>query len=100
LKLANQKDNPVARSKSKTVKIVGNNIGQQVNGTNHYDNDRQPNKVLICNTARVMLNGRNPNPKEESCHGSLGTVRDIVYDKGESPTMDVFPLYVLVDFDM
>jgi hypothetical protein len=94
LREANTNNNPVARIKSKTQKLGG----RQVSTNNHFDLDRYPNKVLICKGARVTLNGCNPDPKHGLFHGSLGIVRDIVYEPGQSPTTGDFPSYVLVDF--
>ena len=99
LKLENMKGNPVARIKSKTINTTAKVYGRQVTRNDHFDLDRQPNQVLICVGARVSLNGFNPDPRHGLFHGSLGVVRDIVYDDGESPTLDVFPSYVLVEFD-
>ena len=95
LKIINTKSNPVARIKSKTCKLRG---GKQVTNQSHFDIDRQPNMVLICKDARMTLNGYNPDPKNGLFHGSLGIVRDIVYDIEKSPNLGDFPAYVLVEF--
>jgi hypothetical protein len=95
LKQINSAFNPIARIKSKTI---SSNSGKTVVNQSHYDLDRQPNKVLLCNGARVTLNGCNPDPKNGLFHGSLGTVRDIVYDSGKTPQANDFPAYVLVEF--
>ena len=94
LKMANSNTNPVARIKSKTVKPSG----RQVSNQTHFDLDRQPTRVLICKGARVTLNGYNPDPKNGLFHGSLGIVKDIVYESDKSPNIGDFPTYVLVDF--
>jgi PIF1-like helicase len=94
LKKINYSGNPVARIKSRTV----SNSGKVVVNNSHYDSDRQPNKVLICIGARVSLNGYNPDPKNGLFHGSLGIVRDIVYDIGKTPQANDLPSYVLVEF--
>lgn len=94
LKIENLDGNPVARIKSVTV---GNNQ-RRVSGKSCFDQDRHPNKVLLCKNARVTLNGYNPDPKNGLFHGSLGIVRDIVYDPEKKPNFDDFPAYVLVEF--
>ena len=94
MKQAHSKENPVARIKSRTQKPAG----RQVSGDTHFDVDRYPNKVLICRGARVSLNGYNPAPNYGLYHGSLGIVRDIVYDEGQSPNTGDLPAYVLVEF--
>ena len=95
LKMVNLKNNPVARIRSVTVKPNGRRVSNQ----NHFDADRQPSIVLICKDARVTLNGVNPDPKNGLFHGSLGIIRDIVYDIDKSPNEGhEFPAYVLVEF--
>jgi hypothetical protein len=94
LKEANSSSNPVAKIKSRTVNAYGKKVGNM----QHYDNDRYPNQVLICKSAKVSLSGFNPNPAMGLYHGSLGVVRDIVFWEGESPNTDDHPCYVLVDF--
>ena len=95
LKMENLNENPVARIKSQTTK----KSGRQVSNQSHFDADRQPNRVLICINSRVTLNGCNPDPKNGLYHGSLGIVRDIVYNHGTSPNEgNDFPAYVLVEF--
>ena len=93
LKNLNMQGNPVARIRSKTEKN-----GRQVSNQTHFDSDRTPNRVLLCKGARVTLNGCNPDPKNGLFHGSLGIVRDIVYDAGKSPNLGDFPSYILVEF--
>lgn len=93
LKNLNMQGSPVARIRSKTEKN-----GRQVSNQTHFDSDRTPNRVLLCKGARVTLNGCNPDPKNGLFHGSLGIVRDIVYDAGKSPNLGDFPSYILVEF--
>jgi PIF1-like helicase len=94
LKKLNLENNPVARIKSKTVKTSG----EVVSNNSHFDAERQPKRVLLCNNARVCLNGVNPDPKRGLYHGSMGIVKDIVYHEGQSPNSNDLPAYVLVDF--
>jgi hypothetical protein len=94
LQALNRAGNPVAVIKS----ITKNSHGRLVSNNKHFDQDRTPNKVLLCKNARVALNGINPDPKHGLYHGSLGVIRDIVYEQRETPSTDSFPLYVLVEF--
>ena len=94
LKKVNSLGNPVARIKAKTMKANG----ALVSNNSHYDTDRQPPKVLLCVGARVCLTGVNLNPLIGLYHGSMGIVRDIVYDDPKSPNTDDLPSYVLVEF--
>ena len=98
LLLANSETSPVARMKSKTSRIATRGPAKNYAYNSHYDSSRQPTKVLLCKGARVALNGYNPDPKHGLFHGSLGIVRDIVYDVGDSPTSGSLPAYVLVEF--
>jgi len=64
----------------------------------HFDySDLQRNSTL-CKNARVSLT-RNYIPHWGLYNGSLGTVTEIVYEKGCSPNKGDFPAYVTVQFD-
>jgi hypothetical protein len=91
---ANLQGNPVARIKSKTV----NKQGKEKSMASHFDNDRTPNLVQICKTAKVALNGCNISPAVGLYHSTLGVVEDIVFNKDESPNLGDMPAYVLVNF--
>ena len=93
LKQINTKDNPVAKIKSKTYK----NDGSPVKNNHHFDEDT-PAVTLICREATVQLAGRNIEPKWGLFNGSIGTVRDIVFDENQNPNHDEHPLYVVVEF--
>ena len=92
---ANFDGNPVARIKSRTV----NGQGKQATMASHFDNERTPNLVLLCKTAKVALHGCNPAPAMGLYHSTLGVVQDIVYRSGQSPNIGDLPAYVLVLFD-
>jgi hypothetical protein len=94
LKQANVKGNPVARIVSSTISNKGNRVVNQ----NHYDAERTPRRTLLCESARVSLNGWNAEPSKGLYHGSIGMVKDIVYEDGESPNLGDMPAYVLVEF--
>lgn len=85
---------PVALIRAKTVSKRGNiviNIG-------HYDRDRVPSSTFICKDANVLLTGWNPEPSWGLYHGTMGTVKDIVFASGENPNHGDRPKYVLCDF--
>jgi hypothetical protein len=94
LQKANRQGNPVAKMKSKTI----DRHGRQVANNSHYDTDRNPTEILLCKTAKVALNGQNICPSIGLYHGSIGTVEDIVYHDGQSPSCGDLPAYVLVNF--
>ena len=94
LQNVNVPGNPVARIKAQTRTLKG----VTVSNNSHYDLDRQPSQVLLCRGARVALTGINLNPLIGLYHGSMGVVRDIVYDESKSPHTGDFPVYVLVEF--
>ena len=84
--------NPVARIRSQTTKrglIVSNN--------QHYD-ESIPSSITICREAQVSITGCNIMPSWGLFNGSLGTVKDIVFNPSESPNNGQLPQYVLVSF--
>ena len=85
--------NPVARIKSKT-----SNGLRQVSNNAHYDSECVPSITYLCVDARVALTGSNICPEWGLFNGSIGTVKDIVFDKNKSPNRDDLPAYVLVEF--
>ena len=98
LLLANSETSPVARMKSKSSHIATRGPAKNYAYNSNYDSSRQPTKLLLCKGARVSLNGYNPDPNHGLFHGSLGIVRDIVYEEGDSPTSGSLPACVLVEF--
>ena len=91
---ANLQGNPVAKIRAKTFK----NCGREVTNASHYDNDRTPNIIQICKTAKVALIGCNIAPAVGLYNSTLGVVEDIVYKEGETPNLGDLPAYVLVNF--
>ena len=96
LKLQHSKTNPVAVIKTYSE----NSCGLQVsNNSKHWnESSKVLNKTLICRNAKVHLYGRNIKPEWGLFNGSQGTVKEIVYKPGESPSTNDMPQYVLVDF--
>ena len=74
----------------------------------HWNEDRNPAKTMFCVGCRVSLVGVNIKPEWGLYHGSLGIVKDIVYEHEKGPhhqkdpkkktKEDTHPEYVLVDF--
>lgn len=81
--------NPIAVIKSKIPKSVR---------TSTLDIMTYPKATLLCREARVCIKGRNFIPEWGLFHGSIGTVKDIVFRPNENPNNGDLPLYVLVDF--
>jgi hypothetical protein len=94
LKEFNTPNNPVARIKSVTVTLAGKTVVNQ----SHYNADRTPRSIRLCKSAKVCLNGYNPDPRKGLYHGAMGIVKDIVFKEGHSPNFGDMPLYVLVEF--
>jgi hypothetical protein len=61
------------------------------------DNEIEP-VSNICRGAKVQLAGRNFDPDWGLYNGSIGTVKEIVFKKGESPLDGTLPQYVIADF--
>ena len=88
----NNRENPVARIVSQTTRGKGR--------VNHFDEERGLQNVLyLARKCRVEIRGRNIRPDWGLFNGSMGTIEDIVYLKGEKPATH-FPAYVLVDFPL
>ena len=95
LKEINTPENPVAKIKAITTKYSD---GTRVHNNSHYDSERTPPATLLCCGAKVQLSGRNIKPEWGLFNGSIGTVRDIVYNDNENPNHDELPKYILVEF--
>ena len=64
-----------------------------------WHDDNRPNKAFFCVGSVVMIKGCNFHPRWGLYNGSMGTVKDIVYEKDQSPHVaGCLPSYVLVDF--
>lgn len=75
-----------------------NHKGRKVTNARHYDPDRTPASVKLCIGAPAMLTGWNPIPEWGLFHGSIGMVKDIVFEDGKSPNHYDLPLYIMCDF--
>jgi hypothetical protein len=94
IKQLHSKDNPVAKIKALTT----SNGTKVKKNDRHFDADRTPPCVNICRDARVEITGVNYEPGWGLYHGSIGTVRDIVFSDTCSPNNGDMPDYVLVEF--
>ena len=86
-------DNPIAKIQSQTTSHY-----KRTTTASHFDKDRNPELTRLTVGARVYLNGWNPAPSWGLYHGSIGIVKDIVFDEAENPNARDLPLYVVVDF--
>lgn len=87
------KDNPVA--------ICQTQSKGQFNGKgikSHYKNSDIPTSAMLAINAKVALENRNFCPQWGLHNGAVGTVKEIVFKKGESPNKGNLPDYVVVDF--
>jgi len=89
MKEHNSEDNPVAFLKHKLPRHMINN---------QNDNNAIPQVTCFSRGCKVSIKGRNFCPTLGLYNGAIGTVREIVFKKGESPNSGNLPLYVAVDF--
>ena len=88
------KENPVANIRAQHAR------GKTNARMSHFDDDNGvPSTLKICHGARVFLSGKNVCTKWGLYNGTIGTVVDIVYGRGESPNTYHLPKYVLVRFE-
>ena len=95
LKAQHSSENPIARLRVQAV-----SKGRQINNLPKcfkQENDIDP-IVNICRGAKVQLMGRNFEPDWGLYNGSIGTVKEIVFERDENPLDGTLPQYVLVDF--
>jgi len=95
LKAQHSHDNPVARLRVHSISKgkKSNNIPKCYK----QDNDIEP-IVNLCRGAKVQIMGRNFEPDWGLYNGSIGTVKEIVFDKDENPLDGTLPQYVIVEF--
>ena len=99
LKEQNSEDNPVARIHTTTT-----TQNKKYRGiTKHFARQQMqttaiPAVVNICRGARVQLTGKNFEPDWGLYNGSIGTVKEIVFNKNSNPLDGTQPEYVIVDF--
>ena len=95
LKAQHSSENPIARLRVQAV-----SKGREINNLPKcfkQENDIDP-IVNICRGAKVQLMGRNFEPDWGLYNGSIGTVKEIVFERDENPLDGTLPQYVLVDF--
>ena len=89
------KSNPVAVCKTISQ---GKKAGKAVKG--HFKKTESTNSALLFVGCKVALENRNFNPSWGLHNGAVGTVDEIVFDKGCNPNNGDLPLYVVVDFPL
>lgn len=87
------KENPVA-----VIRPIVTDNNNKRKKSSHFKTDTVLNKLLLCRGAKVQLDSRNIYPQWGLYNGSLGIVRDIVYNEGESPNHGDLPKYILTEF--
>ena len=87
--------NPVAIIKSRTLSRTGKNPV-----TSHFTEDTTPSAVTLCRKCKVQICGKNFKPDWGLFNGSMGTIIDIIFAKGESPNEGNIPQYVIVDIPL
>jgi len=95
LKAQHSSENPIARLRVQAV-----SKGREINNLPKcfkQENDIDP-IVNICRGAKVQLMGKNFEPDWGLYNGSIGTVKEIVFERDENPLDGTLPQYVLVDF--
>jgi len=89
LKQHNSDDNPVAFIKHK--------IPQHMRNKNN-DQNTIPEVTCFSRGCKVSIRGKNFCPEIGLYNGAIGTVKEIVFKKNESPNTGHLPLYVAVEF--
>ena len=83
--------NPIAVVKSRSTGINGRGIHK------HFDSGT-PVSTVLAREAKVAIIGRNFYPKWGLHNGACGTVKEIVFARGQNPNRGDLPSYVVVDF--
>lgn len=65
----------------------------------HFPTDL-PLTTLLARGAKVAIDSRNFCPQWGLYNGTMGTVDEIVFEKGKNPNLGDFPSYVVVDFPL
>jgi hypothetical protein len=95
LKVEHSINNPIAR-----MRVKGRSKGKEIrNLPKCFKQDSDIESVLnICREAKVQLMGKNFEPDWGLFNGSLGIVKEIVFNKDENPLDGTLPQYVIVEF--
>lgn len=62
--------------------------------------DSAAKTALLCKNAKVCLQGRNFHPIWGLHNGACGTVKEIIFESGQSPNHGNLPSYVVIDFPL
>lgn len=96
LKEEHNEDNPVAKIISTTIDKEGK---MRKGLTKHFAADKDlPYIATICRNAKVQITGRNIEPEWGLYNGSIGTVKEIIFNQDDNPNDGDLPLYVIVHF--
>ena len=95
VRLLSDKWNPTAFLKTKsTGKTRGK--GQR----SHFAGSEIPKTSIIFNGSKVALENRNLCPLWGLHNGACGTIKEIIFETGQSPLTGDFPAYVVVEFPL
>jgi hypothetical protein len=95
LKAKHSINNPIAR-----MRVKGRSKGKEIrNLPKCFKQDSDIEPVLnICREAKVQLMGKNFEPDWGLFNGSIGIVKEIVFNKDENPLDGTLPQYAIVEF--
>ena len=90
----NSMDNPTAIIKCQS------NSSKNAKGIRSHFNGNLVSTSLICRNAKVCIKDRNFFPLWGLHNGACGTVKEIIFEKGNSPNHGDLPKYVIVEFPL
>lgn len=90
----NTPSNPTAVIKTQTVS------SKYAKSSNPHFKSKYPTTALLCKDAKIALQGCNFQPLWGLHNGACGYVKEIVFNKGESPNNNNLPAYVVCDFPL
>lgn len=86
-------NNPLASLRYEDVLIKG-----EKSILSHFETSATPLATHFCVGAKVALKGRNIEPKWGLFNGTIGIVKEIIYEDGKNPNLGHLPVYVAVEF--